>query len=338
MKKIVAFGEVLLRLSPPDCTRFGQATSLNVYYVGAEYNTSISLALLGLPVSFITRLPNNDLSIAAVQNLKRYGIDTNSICYGGKRLGTYYLEQGAVMRGSKVIYDREHSALAEIKPGMINWREVLNDAAWLHCTGITPATSQAAADETLAAVKIASEMGLTVSIDLNYRSKLWQYGKQPGEIMTEIMQYCNVVLGDKNTVNTYFEIASTMPDEKESYNDTMNQFQQKFSHVKHIIFSYREMLSASDNSIGAYYFKNNSFIESAKFNMNNMVDRLGGGDAMMAGIIYGLNKFQDKPKAAIDFAVAAAALKSSIPGDTNFATEGEILSLMQGNTSGKINR
>ncbi|MBW0178491.1 sugar kinase [Sediminibacterium sp.] len=338
MKKIVVFGEVLLRLSPPDYTRFGQATAFNIYYAGAEYNTAISLALLGLPVSFVTRLPDNDLSIAAVQQLKRYGVEGNNICYGGKRLGTYYLEQGAVMRGSKVIYDREHSSIAEIEPGLLDWKNILKDAGWFHCTGITPAVSQAAADETLTAVKMASELGLTVSIDLNYRSKLWQYGKHPKEVMPEIMKYCNVVLGDMNTVKTYFEIESAEQDKKDSYKDCMQQLKKMFPNLQHIIFSFRDTHSVTNNSIGAFNLNSDKLIESTVFNMQGMVDRLGGGDALMVGIIYGLNKFKDNPQKSIDFAVAAAALKSSIPGDTNFVTEDEILSLMQGNTSGKINR
>lgn len=338
MKKIAAFGEILMRLSPPEYARFGQATSFNVFHAGAEYNTSISLALLGLPVSFITRLPDNDLSISAVRQLKRYDVETKNICYGGKRLGTYYLEQGAVMRGSKVIYDREHSSIAEIEPGMIDWKNVLKDAGWFHCTGITPAISQAAADETLTAVKIATELGLMVSIALNYRSKLWQYGKQPIEVMPAIMQYCNVVLGDKNTANTYFSISSNEFDTKASYKEVMQQLKNKFSNLQHIIFSFRETHSVNNNSIGAYNLHNDVLIESTVFNMQGMVDRLGGGDALMAGIIYGLNKFADNPKAAVDFAVAAAALKSSIPSDTNFVTETEIISLMNGNTHGRISR
>lgn len=338
MKKIVTFGEALLRLSPPDYIRFGQATSFNAYYAGAEYNSSISLSLLGLPVSFVSRIPNNDLSIAAVQQLKRYDVDTKNICYGGKRLGTYYLEQGAVMRGSKVIYDREHSSLAEIEPGMIDWKNILKDAGWFHCTGITPAISQAAADETLVAVKTAHKLGLTVSIDLNYRSKLWQYGKQPNEIMPEIIKYCHVVLGDQKTVNNYFEIYSDEKEENAAYKDCMFQLQKRYTNLTHIIFSFRQTQSATNNSIGAFYLYNDRIIESPVLNMQSMVDRLGGGDALMVGIIYGINKYKDDPRSVIDFAIAAAALKSSIPGDTNFVTEEEVLSLMHGNTSGRINR
>ncbi len=338
MKKIVAFGEVLLRLSPPGYIRFGQANSFDIYYAGAEYNSSISMSLLGLPVSFVTRLPDNDLSVAAVQHLKKYDVETNNICYGGKRLGTYYLEQGAVMRGSKVVYDRENSSLAEIEPGMIDWEDVLKDAGWFHTTGITPAISQAAATETLTAVKTAYKLGLTVSIDLNYRSKLWQYGKQPGDIMPEIMQYCHVVLGDQRTVNNYFSIFSEEADENDAYKDCMLQMQKKYSNLKHIIFSFRQTMSANNNSIGVFYLHRDSIIESPVMNMKGMVDRLGGGDALMAGIIYGINKYKDDAKSVIDFAIAASALKSSVPGDTNFVTGSEVEALMAGNISGRISR
>ncbi len=338
MKKIVSFGEVLLRMSPPGHTRFGQATSFEVYYAGAEYNSAISMALLGLPVSFVTRLPNNDLSVAAVQQLRRYGVATRHISYGGKRIGIYYLEQGAVMRGSQVIYDREHSSLAEIAPGAIDWKAALHDAGWFHCTGITPAISQAAANETLAAVKAAHEMGLTVSIDLNYRSKLWQWGKKPSDVMPEIMQYCNVVLGDRQTVNNYFGIKSNEADEDAAYKDCMVQLQQQYSNLEHIVFSFRQTLSANNNSIGAFYLRNGNIVASPVLNMPSMVDRLGGGDALMVGIIYGINHYPTDPQSVMDFAIAAAALKSSIPGDTNFVTREEVLSLMQGNTSGKISR
>lgn len=242
------------------------------------------------------------------------------------------------MRGSKVIYDREHSSLAEIERGMIDWEKILTGAGWFHTTGITPAISQAAADETLIAVKTAHELGLTVSIDLNYRSKLWQYGKQPNEIMPEIMQYCDVVLGDQKTVNNYFGIYSEEKDENEAYKGCMFQLQKNYPNLKHIIFSFRQTLSATNNSIGAFYLHNHTITESPVLNMQSMVDRLGGGDALMVGIIYGINKFKDDPRSAIDFAIAAAALKSSIPGDANFVTEEEVLSLMQGNTSGRINR
>lgn len=338
MKKIVAFGEILLRLSPPNHLRFAQAASFDLHYAGAEFNTCISLALWGLNTSFVTCLPENDLSNAAVQQLKRFGIGVDGICYGGKRLGTYYLEQGAVMRGSKVIYDREHSSMAEIVPGLIQWEEIFAHADWFHCTGITPALSQAAADETLRAVRIASEMGLMVSIDLNFRSKLWQYGKHPSEIMPQIIQYCNVVLGDRQTVKNYFNIESPETELKAAYYDVMKQMQAKFPSLQHIVFSYRHVHAATNNTIGACYMRDGKIVDAREQKMDGMIDRLGGGDALMAGVIYGIKTFPDDAQKCIDYAVTASALKSSIPGDTNYISTDEVLDAMYGAVAGKISR
>ncbi len=335
--KVLSFGEMLIRLSPPDFTRFGQGTTFSIYYAGAEYNTAVSLSILGMNTSFVTRLPDNELSIAAIQNLKRYSVETNHICFGGKRIGIYYLEKGAVLRGAKVIYDREHSSIAEIEPGMIDWKTVCKGANWFHCTGITPALSEAAARETLLAVKTANQMGLTISIDLNYRSKLWQYGKQPQEVMPEILENCHVVLGDKSAADIYFGIRSDCKEE-ESYFDVMQKLQKRFTQLQHIFFSFRNTQSASNNSIGAFYYGNQQRLCSKIYQMQDMVERLGGGDALMAGIIYGLNTYPDKPQEALEFAVAASALKSSIQGDISFITLPEIQSLMQGNGTGRIMR
>ncbi|MEJ7626064.1 MAG: sugar kinase [Ferruginibacter sp.] len=337
MNKIVTFGEVLLRLSPPDHLRFTQATSFNLNYGGAEFNTCISLSLLGMPVSFVTRIPQNDLSNCLVQELNKYGVNSSNIIYGGKRLGVYYLESGAVLRGSKVIYDREHSSMAEIKPGIIDWHKVLKEAGWFHFTGITPAISQAAADETLMAVETAAALKIPVSIDLNYRAKLWQYGKSPSEIMPGLLNNCTIVLGDLNTVETYFGIEAEGNNETEKYLSAMMQLKNKFPNLQTIIFSYRGSINASHNTIGAYLYDGKDIIKSAEYDMSNMVDRLGGGDALMAGFIYGLNNYSSKAD-ALNFAVAASALKSSIHGDTNYVSKEEVIEIMRGNTFGRISR
>jgi 2-dehydro-3-deoxygluconokinase len=329
MKKIVTFGEVLLRLSPPNHLRFPQATSYDLHYAGAEFNTAISLSLLGMPVSFVTRLPENDLSNCVLQQLSRFNINTDKIVFGGKRLGVYYLESGAVLRGSKVIYDREHSSIAEIEPGMIDWEEVF--------TGIIPAISQAAADETLIAVKTAKKLGLQISVDLNYRSKLWKYGKQPSGIMTELLNYCTVVMGDPGTVKKYFDVNTDLPDGEERYHFVLKEMNKKFPNVGNFVFSYRGLNDASNNSFGAYLYDGNNFYKSTEYNMSGMIDRLGGGDALMAGLIYGLCNYTDKQD-GVNFAVAASVLKSSIHGDTNYVSVNEVLDIMNGNTSGRISR
>lgn len=337
MKKVVTFGEALLRFSPPNHLRFSQANLYELHYGGAELNTAISLSLFDMPVSFVTRLPHNDLSDGVVRQLNKYSVDTSHIVYGGKRLGLYYLESGAVLRGSKVIYDREHSSMAEIGHGMIDWENVFEGAGWFHFTGITPALSQAAADETLIAATIAAEKNIPVSIDLNYRSKLWQFGKHPREIMPALMEKCSYVLGDQNTVNTYFDIQAEGNSEEAKYADVMKQLKEKFSSLQKIVFSYRGSASASNNTFGAYLYDGQRILKSREYEMNNMVDRLGGGDALMSGIIYGLNKLNNDSD-ALNFAVAASVLKSSIPGDTNFVSADEVTDIMQGNLSGRISR
>lgn len=337
MKKITCFGEALLRFSPPDHLRFGQAHLYELHYGGAELNTAISLALFGMPVSFVTRLPVSDLSDGVVRQLHKFSVDTRHIVFGGKRLGLYYLESGAVLRGSKVIYDREHSAMAEIGPGMIDWEKLFEEAGWFHFTGITPALSQAAADETLRAVTIAAGKNIPVSIDLNFRSKLWQFGKHPSEIMPALLEKCNYVLGDLNTVNTYFGIRGTGENDAAIYEDAMQQLMKRFSNLRKVVFSYRGLTNASNNTFGAYLCNGTELFRSREYEMNNMVDRLGGGDALMSGIIYGLNNME-KDEDALNFGVAASVLKSSIPGDTNFVTVAEVTDIMKGNISARISR
>ena len=317
--------------------RFQQATSYDLHYAGAEFNTAISLSLMGMPVSFVSRLPENELSDCVIQQLNKFKIDTSKIVFGGKRLGIYYLESGAVLRGSKVIYDREHSSIAEIGQGMIDWEDVLKNAGWFHFTGITPAISQAAANETLRAVKTAKSLGLQISVDLNYRSKLWKYGKNPSEVMTELVENCTVVMGDPGTSKTYFNISADAPDGEERYHSVLKEMKKRFPAVSNFIFSYRGLSNASNNTFGAYLYDGTNFYQSSEYNMNGMIDRLGGGDALMAGIIYGLSNYTDKSD-SLNFAVAASVLKSSIHGDTNFVSVDEVLDIMNGNTSGRINR
>ena len=206
MKKVVTFGEIMLRLAPPGFLRFSQANSFDVVYGGGESNVAVSLANYGVPVDFVTRLPKNDIGDCAMMEMRKRGVGVDKIIYGGDRLGIYFLEMGAVSRGSKVVYDRSHSAIAEIKPGMIDWNDVFKDCQWFHWTGITPAISQGAADACLEAVKAASEKGITISTDLNYRAKLWQYGGNREAIMTELTSYCDIILGNEEDAEKHFGI------------------------------------------------------------------------------------------------------------------------------------
>ena len=205
-KKVVTFGEIMLRLAAPDYLRFSQSSSFSATFGGGEANVAVSLANYGIPVSFITRLPENDIARACVMDLRKYGVDTSGIIYGGKRLGIYFLETGAVARAGKVVYDRAHSAISEIKPGMINWEEALQEAAWFHWTGITPAISEGAANACLEAVKTANRLGITVSCDLNYRKNLWKYGPGASEVMPELVAGCDVILGNEEDAEKVFGI------------------------------------------------------------------------------------------------------------------------------------
>lgn len=204
MKKVVTFGEIMLRLTPPGWRRFSQASSFDVIYGGGESNVAVSLANYGLPVDFVTRLPQNDIGDCALMEMRKRGVGTRWIQRGGERLGIYFLEIGAVSRGSKVVYDRAHSSFATISPGMFDWEAILADAQWFHWTGITPAVSQGAADACLEAIQTANRMGVTVSTDLNYRAKLWKYGKKPGEVMRELVAGCDIILGNEEDAEKHF--------------------------------------------------------------------------------------------------------------------------------------
>ncbi|HZJ20636.1 MAG TPA: sugar kinase, partial [Pricia sp.] len=252
MKKVVTFGEIMLRLSPPGFLRFSQTNSFDVVYGGGESNVAVSLANYGVPVDFVTRLPKNDIGECALMEMRKRGVGTDKIVYGGDRLGIYFLETGAVSRGSKVVYDRAHSAIAEIKKGMIDWDAVFDGVEWFHWTGITPAISQGAADVCLEAVKAAKEKGVTVSTDLNYRAKLWKYGVEPEKIMTELTSYCDIILGNEEDAEKHFGIKPEGLDittqgehvKAEAFLSVCQQMMKKFPDAKKVITTLRGSISA----------------------------------------------------------------------------------------------
>jgi 2-dehydro-3-deoxygluconokinase len=337
MKQIVLFGEVLMRLSAPGNLRLGQTNHLELHHAGAEYNSAISLGLLGERVRFVTRLPEHQpIAEASIRQLQAYGVDTSCIQRGGDRMGIYFLEQGAMMRSSQVVYDRAHSSMATLPEHCFDWDTCLQDADWLHITGITPAISAAAAAETLKAVKVAHKAGLQVSCDLNYRSKLWQYGVTPGEVMHSIVQHCSVVLGDIDTVATYFSIQANGADIQEQCVSSMRQLMQMFPSLQQVVYSYRMQYGANRNDFGAVLYNGKESCYSRRYVLDDIVDRLGGGDALMAGFIYGIRHYPAQQ--AVDFAVAASVLKATIPGDTNFVGLQEIESVAAGVQHGRIQR
>ncbi len=346
MKKVVTFGEIMLRLSPQGFLRFSQANNFDVVYGGGESNVAISLANYGIPVDFITRLPKNDIGECAMMELRKRGVNVDNIIYGGDRLGIYFLETGAVSRGSKVVYDRAHSSIAEIKPGMIDWKAVFEGVEWFHWTGITPAISQGAADVCLEAVKVASAMGITISTDLNYRAKLWNYGGDRETIMTLLTSYCDIILGNEEDAEKHFnikpeglDITTQGHDVKASaFLSVCKQMMQKFPKAKKVITTLRGSISASHNTWAGVLYDGNKMLETRQYQITDIVDRVGGGDSFMGGLIYGLLNYPQDDQNALDFAVAASCLKHTIKGDANLVTIEEVEKLMAGDTSGRVAR
>jgi 2-dehydro-3-deoxygluconokinase len=346
MKKVVTFGEIMLRLSPPGFLRFSQTNSFDVVYGGGESNVAVSLANYGVPVEFVTRLPNNDIGHCAHMEMRKRGVGTSHVNWGGDRLGIYFLETGAVSRGSKVVYDRAHSAMAEIQAGMIDWEAVFADVEWFHWTGITPAISQGAADACLEAVKVASDLGITISTDLNYRKKLWNYGGDREAIMTELTSYCDIILGNEEDAEMHFgikpeglDITTQGHDVKaEAFLSVCQQMMKKFPRAKKVITTLRGSISASHNTWAGVMYDGETMFESPQYQITDIVDRVGGGDSFMGGLIYGLLKYPENDQNALNFAVAASCLKHTIKGDANLVTLDEVEKLMSGDASGRVAR
>ncbi|WP_028307079.1 sugar kinase [Desulfitibacter alkalitolerans] len=340
MKKVVTFGEIMLRLSTPGYQRFVQCDSFDVCYAGGEANVSISLANFGLDASFVTKVPKNEIGQSAVNALRRYGVDTTYIARGGSRLGIYFLETGASQRPSKVIYDRAGSAIAEATAADFNWQEIFKNCDWFHFTGITPALSDQMAQVTLEACKAAKAMGVTVSVDLNYRKKLWSPEKA-GQVMAGLMEYVDVCIGNEEDAEVVFGIKAAETDvtrgelDHAAYEDVAKQLCERFN-FKCAAITLRESHSASVNGWSAMLYSNNKSYWSKHYNIH-IVDRVGGGDSFAGGLIYGLLT-EMGPQDSLEFAVAASALKHTIPGDFNLVTKEEVETLMKGDGSGRVQR
>lgn len=342
--KIVTFGEIMLRLAPPGYQRFTQARSFEAIYGGGEANVAVSLANFGEEVEFVTRLPKNDLGDACLMTLRGHGIHTKHIVRGGDRIGIYFLETGAAQRASKVIYDRTNSSFATIQTGMIDWKGVFENADWFHWTGITPAVSQGAADVCREAIKAAREKGITVSCDLNYRAKLWKWGASAGDVMTDLVSMCDVALGNEEDAEKVFGIKAPEADitagkvNPDQYRSVCEELARRFPSLKTISITLRGSLSASHNTWSGMLWQHGEFFCAPIYNILPIVDRVGGGDAFMGGLIYGLRKYQDDPQSALNFAAAAACLKHSIIGDFNAVSVSEVETLMAGDSSGRVSR
>jgi 2-dehydro-3-deoxygluconokinase len=344
MKKIITLGEIMLRLSPPDQFRFGQARSFDATYGGGESNVAVSLANYGLETEFVTRLPKNDLGEACLQYIRQYGVGTRFIQRGGKRLGIYFLENGAVMRGSQVVYDRADSAFATISPTMFDWKEIFSEAGWFHWTGITPAVSEGAAATCLEAVKAARAMGIPVSCDLNYRAKLWKWGKTATEVMEELVSYCDVAIGNEEDAEKVFHIQAPDSDvtqgnvTAEKYQHVCEALSKKFPNLKTIAITLRSSISASHNTWSAMLWQSGVTYTGPIYDITHIVDRVGSGDSFMGGLIYGLTTSPDDLQKVLNFAIAASALKHTVFGDFNLVSVAEVEKLMKGDASGRVSR
>lgn len=346
MAKIVTFGEIMLRLATPGYLRFGQADELSATFGGGEANVAVSLANYGMDVEFVTRLPENDIAQACVKDLRKHGVKTDNIIYGGTRLGIYFLETGAVARASKVIYDRAHSAVSEIEPGMIDWDKVFEGAEWFHWTGITPAISQGAADVCLEAIKAANRRGLTISCDLNYRKNLWKYGRTAAEVMPELVEGCDVILGNEEDAEKVFGIkpegfdATTTAGDVHAaeFESVCVQLMRRFGKAKKVIITLRGSINANHNTWGGVLYDGKTLYQSPRYDITHIVDRVGGGDSFMGGLIYGLMTHPGDDQYALDFAAAASCLKHTIYGDYNEVSVSEVENLMKGDGSGRVSR
>lgn len=344
MAKVVTFGEIMLRLAPPNFERPMQSGMFVATFGGGEANVAVSTANYGLPTSYVTVLPpKHPVAGACIAELRRFGIDTSHIVRGPGRMGIYYLEPGANQRPSRVTYDRDGAAVAIAKPGSIDWDAVFSDATWFHITGITPALSQSAADLSLEAVRKAREKGVTVSCDFNYRKNLWNYGKTAQEVMSELVQYVDVGIANEEDCQKSLGIALDVDVESGEldagkYEALCGKVLSQFPEMKMLAITLRESVSASHNGWSAVLSDRKKFHRSRKYQITHIVDRVGGGDSFSGGLIYGLITYPDDPQQALEFAVAASCLKHSVPGDYNRFSVDEVEGLMRGGGSGRVQR
>ncbi|MDR1049097.1 MAG: sugar kinase [Synergistaceae bacterium] len=347
MAKFVTFGEVMLRLTPPGFETLLQTPGFVATFGGAEANVAVSLANYGEDVAYVTAAPKNPIGDALIKELRGFNVCTKHIRRSGDRLGIYFTETGAAMRPSKVVYDRAHSAIAEVKPGDFDWNAIFEGAKWFHTTGITPAIAEGTANVALEALKKAKEKGLTVSCDLNYRKKLWQWGKTPKEVMSEMAKYVDVMIANEEDcqkclgIELDVDVTSGKLDSSK-YEGLAKKVMAAFPNVKYLAVSLRESVSADWNNWSVVLASKDAFHVSRKYEVRDIVDRIGGGDAFGSGLICGMNKWDagtpEGRQNAVEFAAAASALKHTIYGDFNRVTLGDVTNLTGGDASGRVQR
>ncbi|UKK49499.1 sugar kinase [Prevotella sp. E9-3] len=336
-KKIVTFGELLLRFSKLDHLRLTQGDMFTSKYGGSEANVAVSLATLGDNVEYITRLPDNAIGKTAMENLRQLGVDTHRIIYGGTRIGTYYLEPAAGMRASKVIYDRNGSAYYELKPGMIPWREILKDADILHVSGITASISQNAADATFEALDVADELGLQISFDINYRKNLWKYGADPRATLKKMLSRCDMMFGDaiefewicQRQQPPFTATTSDFEMQMDEYREWFDDLHAEFPRCKRWLMGMRNIVASSHHTLTALLWTHGQLLQAPIYNITDVIDPVGVGDAFMAGLLHSLDAFPDDEQMKLNYALAAAAVKNTIPGDFNLASDDEIKAIIK---------
>ncbi len=332
MGKVISFGEIMLRLKSPNHERLFQSPSLEATFGGGEANVSVSLSRFGLASSFVTALPEGPLGDAALAELRRYGVDVSAVRRASGRLGVYFLENGANQRPSSVVYDREGSSASRMKRGDFDWGAILAGGSWFHVTGITPAISANAADATLEALRAARGAGLTVSIDLNHRKKLWNYGKNASEVMPDLVREADVLVANEEDIQLSLGIDGG------SYEALARETRKAYPNLRMVAITLRESRSADSNGWSAALLDDSGFRRSREYHIEDIVDRVGGGDAFAAGLIFGMLEYGGDPARALEFATAASCLKHSIPGDFNLASRAEVESLVAGGGTGRISR
>ncbi|HVW87144.1 MAG TPA: sugar kinase [Bryobacteraceae bacterium] len=341
-KKVVTFGEIMLRLAPPGFERLLQSPMFVATWGGGEANVAVSVAGFGLPAAYVTVVPSNPIADAMIAELRRFNVDTSKIVRGKGRVGIYFVEPGANQRPSRVVYDRENSAIALAKPGDIDWNKTFEGATWFHTTGITPAISESAAALAMESVKAARDRGITVSCDLNYRKNLWKWGKQAHEVMSELVKYVDVVIANEEDCQAALGIQADVDVhsgklDQSAYEALARKVVAAYPNIQTLAITLRESKSASHNGWSACLFDGSEFAVSRHYEITHIVDRVGAGDSFAGGLIYGLNALGSK-KEALEFATAASCLKHSLPGDFNRFTVDEVKALLKGDGSGRVQR
>ena len=342
MARIITFGEIMLRLKSPALERFFQSPSLEATFGGGEANVAVSLANYGMDAAFVTALPNNAIGEACLRDVRSFGVDVSNIKLTDGRMGIYFLETGSNQRPSKVVYDRADSAIAKAPIDLFDWEKIFAGADWFHISGISPAISASAAELSIAACKAAQKMGVTVSCDLNYRKNLWKYGKEAKEVMGELAKYIDVAIANEEDFQKSLGITAASDVESGSldrnvYEGIAKKAMELYPNIKRVAITLRESKSADRNDWAACIYDGKEFYVSRKYEITDIVDRVGGGDSFSGGLIYGLLTYE-KQSDALEYAVAASCLKHTIAGDYNRVTVAEVTALMKGSGSGRVER